>query len=140
VQRRGEVARDLHRVIDRECLAPSHRPAQRATHVLPVDVLHREEVVSVDDIHAVDVRDVRVIETGGQLRLVEEQLDELRIVRELGQDLLEHEQLLEALRTDRAREVELGHAPAGDPPHDLVRPEPSYRSRRMVRRRSHRRR
>ena len=51
------------------------------------------------------MRDVRVIEAGGELGLVEEQLHELGVVGVRRQDLLEHEQLLEALRSDGAREV-----------------------------------
>ena len=121
VQRRRDRVRDLHGVIDREPFADAPGALDRGVEVLAVDVLHREEVRVVDLAEIVDMRDVRVIERGGEPRLVEEQPHELRILGELRQDLLEHDELLEALGPDGAREKQLGHPTSRQLAQDLVR-------------------
>ena len=80
-----------------------------------MEVLHGEEEVAVLLADVVDLGDVRVIEDGGQPRLLQEHPDQLVVRRELGKDSLEDDVLLEALDAGRAREVDLRHATEGDP-------------------------
>src|SRR5690606_32213096 len=59
------------------------------------------------------------------LRLVDEHLDEARIVGELRADPLDDQVLLEAGDPERAREVQLGHATRRDAFEELVLAERS---------------
>ena len=53
-------------------------------------------------------------------RLGQEHLHELRILGQVGEDPLEHDDLLESLQADPLGHIELGHAPAGELPDDVV--------------------
>jgi hypothetical protein len=85
-----------------------------------VDVLHREEVVAFVDADVVDLRDVRVLERGGESRFIEEHRHEARVRHVLGQDALDHHELLEALDAGRPCEVQLGHPADCDLPDQVV--------------------
>jgi len=77
--------------------------------ILPEEKLHRDEVRIFHRAEVVDLDDVLVIQEGGQLRLVDEGGDELLLVREVGKDLLDGDELLEPLDADDLRPVQLGH-------------------------------
>jgi hypothetical protein len=61
-----------------------------------------------------------VVELRGDLRLVQEHSDEGGIVRELWQDPLDDQRLLEAGRSRGAGSEHLCHPAAADPLHELV--------------------
>src|SRR5205823_820658 len=75
----------------------------------------------------VDLRDVRVVEGGGEPRLVEEHLDKARALDVLRQDPLHDHQFLEALDAGRAREVELRHTANRDLSDQVILAEPVTR-------------
>ena len=81
---------------------------------MPADVLHRDEVLAVDRAQLEDVDDVRVGEARRQLRLLDEHLDEGRVVGEMRQDPLDHEGPLEPGGSLDAPLVDLGHATTAD--------------------------
>ena len=58
--------------------------------------------------------DVRVIQRGRQLRLAQEQVDELLLLGELRQQLLEHDLHLEAAGTELLADVDRPHAALGE--------------------------
>src|SRR5436309_3221789 len=58
--------------------------------------------------------------SSGSPRLVEEHVDELLVAREVRQDALQADQLLEARRAGLLGEVHLGHAAGGDELDELV--------------------
>src|SRR5262249_33082754 len=60
---------------------------------------------------------------GGEARLVEEHLDDVRIARSLDVDLLDDDVALEAFDAGRAREQHLRHAAARQMLDDLVTTE-----------------
>jgi hypothetical protein len=76
-------------------------------------VLHDDEVVVVGG-HQIDgVDDVLVVERRRQLGLAQEQVDELGLLHELGQELLEHDLLLEAAHPELLAEVDRAHPAFG---------------------------
>src|SRR4029079_4270300 len=86
---------------------PSHRgryvplrlsqPVLDLEQILAPDVLHRDEVRAVDAAELEDLADVRVGELPGDLRLIDEHLDEVAVLAHRGQDSLDRDDLLEAL-------------------------------------------
>ena len=74
-------------------LARRHNAAE----ILAADVLHGEVVGVTVLAEVVDVDDVRVIEAGGELGLVEEHGDEVGLLGQVRQDALERHALLEAV-------------------------------------------
>ena len=104
-----------------------HRAAQLRERV-PEHEGHREEVHPV---HLAEVRHtthVRVRDSRGDARLVEEHRDELRILREVRVDELERHELLVAPRPERARGVHGSHAARRELRAQLVAPEPPARA------------
>ncbi len=98
-----------------------HELAQvRAEHVL-----HREERRLAVRADVVDLGDVRVRERRREARLVEEHAQQLGLEGVLRQDALDDDELLETFDADagQPREVDLGHAPDGEPPDELVAAE-----------------
>src|SRR5207302_11221025 len=67
-----------------------------------------------------DLTDVRVAERGGDARLVEEHLDELLVLLDVGEDLLDRDELAEAARAGGVREEKLGHASHREAGENLV--------------------
>ena len=88
-----------------------------------VDVLHRVEELAVGLTDVVDLRDVGVVEPGGEASLVEEHPHELRVAAALAGDDLQYRVALERADADRARQVDLGHAAGREVAHDLVATE-----------------
>ncbi len=93
------------------------------------DVLHRQEVDAVHDAQLVDRDDVRVAHLDDRLRLLDEHLDEARVGGQLRQDLLDDELLLEAAEPPQPRQVDAGHAAAGDLLIEKILPELPQRRR-----------
>ena len=87
---------------------------------MPLEVFHDEEIepVLLDDFVGMD--DVAVIQPGGDTRFVEEHRDEVLIPRKLGTDLFDHDELVEARRPAREREVHPCHAPLRQEGDQLV--------------------
>ena len=73
-----------------------------------------------------------MVELDGDLRLVDEALDELLVGAELGQDLLDDDRLLEALDLAQLAEEDLAHPPAGEAFQEQVTPEDLRESLRFV--------
>ena len=111
---------DLAHLRDREDLAQLLRSLGDGAKARPVDELHRDEVVPVGLAQVVDADDVRVVEAGGEARLVEEHLHELPVAGEVRKDALEADQLLEAGCAGLPRQVDLGHPAGGDELDELV--------------------
>ena len=112
--------RDLDDVVQRDLGLDLLGGLDDGADVLPVDVLHREEVVLAVLADVVDVDDVGVIQRGRQERLVPEHAHELGILGEMRQDPLEDHHLAAAVVMGGPREVQLRHASDGEPPEDLV--------------------
>ena len=102
---------DRERVLERELddLLLLHLPHDRAE-VLAVDVLHRDEVRSVDRADVEDLHDVRMRERRRDARLVQEHLDERSVLVHRGQDALDDDELLEPRDALLDGEEELRHA------------------------------
>ena len=81
-----------------------------ADKILAGQVLHADEVVSVDLAQLVGRDDVRVLEPRGDARFVEEHLAQLRAVGEMREDPLERDDLHEALDAAPLGDVEPTHA------------------------------
>ncbi len=127
---------DVERGVERDLLASRRGGADEARGGGAVDVLHRHVQLAVVLAEVEDLHDVRVCEAGADARLVDEHRDEVVILRELRQDALHGDHLLEAVRTGAAREVHLRHPARGDPLVQLVRTE---HERGRMDRRAHRR-
>ncbi len=80
-----------------------------STSVAPGDELHGQEQLAVGHVQVEHLGDVRVVEGGGDPRLVQEHLDELLLAGDVREDLLEHHQLAEARQAALRREEDLRH-------------------------------
>jgi hypothetical protein len=92
---------------------PQAAPVQAVLNFLevrPFDELHDEEVGVLTRADVEDRDDVRVVEAGGQPRLIEEHVDEVLVLREVREHALDRDALLEALDASRFAQVDLGHA------------------------------
>ena len=98
----------------REPLAAALRLLEQRPQIAARQVLHHDEVLAArgDEIDRVD--DVRVIERRRQLRLAQEQVDELFLLRELRQQLLEHDLHLEAAGAELLADVDRAHPALGE--------------------------
>ena len=119
----GDLGRDVDAHLDRGEHLGAPRSRQHAGEVEPVHVLHRD-VVGVHGrgpfggfgalarrlAEVEDLDDVRMREAHRELRLVDEHVDEVLAPRELGQDPLDDEDLLEALDAVALGLEDLGHA------------------------------
>ncbi len=117
MERGTEAVGDREHERQRDRLALRDRTAQDRAQVLAVHVLHREERLVAVEPDVEHARDVRVVQRRSEVRLVAEHPHELRILGELGQDPLDHDDLGGLPRT---REEQLRHAPHGQAPEDVV--------------------
>ncbi len=89
--------------------------------VVALDVLEHDEVLAVlRDPEIVNLDDVAVRERRVDARLGQQHLDEALVLREVGEDALDRDELLESLRGDDAALEHLGHAADGDRLEELV--------------------
>ena len=110
---RAELARDLDRLVRRK---PPDAPQERGQ-VLAVDVLHREEVPSLDLADVVDAADVGVGDAAREAHLGVEALEPGRLGRELRRQELQGDGLAEL---EVVGAVDLAHAAAADEADDAV--------------------
>ena len=88
--------------------------AHRLGQVVAADVLHRDEVLALDRAQLEDVDDVGMVEARGQLRLLDEHLDERRVIGEVGENPFDDEHAFEAGRALDASLVHLRHTASSD--------------------------
>ena len=118
---------DVEADVERDVLAARRGGADEARAGRPVDVLHRHVELAVLLAEVEHLDDVRVAEARADARLVDEHGDEVRVARELREDALDGDDLLEAVRAAAAREIHLRHPARRDPPEQLVRPQAQRR-------------
>ncbi len=111
LERVGDLQRDPERILDRQCASP-----QTIGQRFAFDELHDEEVPAVGHFHAVERRDVWMIERGEHLRLALEPGDAVGISETLAHDL-DGDRSAE-LRV--ARPVDLAHPPGAKRVEDFV--------------------
>src|SRR5205814_9930986 len=90
---------------------------------LAPDIFRRDEVRAVDPTELEDLTDVRVRELSGDLRLVDEHLDEVAVLAHRRQDSLDRDDLLEALDAVALGLEDLCHAADADAIEQQVFPE-----------------
>ena len=108
----GDLPCDAHGLLDRQRRA-SEALGQRGA----FDQLHHDAADVVGVLDAVDVRDVRVIERGEDLRLAREPRQPLAVAGEAGRQHLDGDVALQAVV---ARAIDLAHAAGPDRSDDLV--------------------
>ena len=114
----GRVQRSGHLVEDRQEIGDRQRPLLRehCAEGVPVDIPHDEVELAVGITGGVDRDDVRVVDRGGQLRLLGEAVPEHRILGQFGSDHLHRDVAAEA---DLPGPVDHGHTTPGDVRLDL---------------------
>ena len=85
-----------------------------------VDVLHGDVERAREAAEVEDLDDVRVRQRDGELGLGDEPVLELGVAREVGEDALDGERLLEAVRAVRLGAEDLGHPAHGDALEEIV--------------------
>ncbi len=83
-------------------------------------LLDHPNIVHTFDAGIEGLHHVGMIEQRGDARLVDEHLHELRLRRQLGEDALQHHQLVEPRQRAHAREIDLRHAAGRQVLDDLV--------------------
>ncbi len=132
VEALGDLGRDVRAHLHGEGGVLPAGARERAREVEPVHVLHRDvervgrrarlsDVGGLAEIE--DLHHVRVREAHGELGLVDEHVDELGAARELGQDALDDEDLLEALDAVALGLEDLRHAALAQPLQQAVATE-----------------
>src|SRR5688572_6181441 len=94
---------------------------------LAVEILHRDEVVTIDLADLVRLNDVRMIEASSDARLVDEHRDELGLVGEIRPKTLDDRQLAESrpCRASLYGQKHVGHAAVSELRDQLVLAERS---------------
>ncbi len=99
-------------------LAPGRR--HEPPEVTALDVLHGQEQPLVAEVlELVDLHDVGVVQTCGEVRLLDEHRAKAPRAAVCGQDALEHEQLVGALGSALLGQEHFGHAAGAQAAHDL---------------------
>ncbi len=114
VERGGDLRGDEQRELRLHRLSALLAAAEDGFQIVAIDVLHGDVVGVLDLAEVVDVDDVVVVELRGQLGLIDEHLDEVLVVRQMGKDLLDGDRLLESFDAAHPRLPDLGHAARGD--------------------------
>ncbi len=145
-QRLEHLAHDEQREPDGERLVLLH-PLDQARQIRALHVLHRHVERAFRGAEVEHLHDVLVLEQHGDPRLVDEELHELLVAREIVEDLLDDERLLEASEAVGAGLPDLSHATDRDPFDEVILPEllgcalvrqPPSRHRRILPRSRHR--
>ena len=102
-----------------------HLPAaiEDRAQILAVHELERDEERVLDFAEIEDLSDVRVVELHRDLRFIDEHLDELFVLGNVGKDALDREQALEAFDTEGLGLEDLGHAADVHPLEQVIFPE-----------------
>ena len=120
-----EALADLHQDVERvghaHALALAAQRLDDRLEVRAVDVLHDDEVRGVGHSDVEDADDVRVLQVHRHARLVEEHRHELLVLREVRENALDRDGLLQAADgAFRHATVDLGHTTGVDSFRDLV--------------------
>ena len=102
-------------------LGARDHPMQR----LPVEILHGDEVLFSELPDLVGLDQVRVIEARGEARLVEEHRERFGIVRQVGANPLDHDELVEPEigGAARDREIDVRHPTLAERSDQAIFPE-----------------
>ncbi len=106
----ADLRRHVRRLGDRHRLLRLALPLDDRAQVPARHVLHRDVVRALVLPELVDVHHVRVAQLNADPRLVDEHRDELFILRHRGEDLLDRDELLEALDPERLGDEHLRHS------------------------------
>ncbi len=106
---------DVHRERERVALLPEDARERDA-----LEIVHDHEVTLTLGADLVRLHDVRVVQAGREARLLQEHLEEARVLDELRLQLLDHEKLAETRRAGRHGQGDDSHASAGDFRHELI--------------------
>ena len=93
-----------------QLLAAADHSLERA----PLEVLHRHEVAALLLPDLVGLHDVRVVQAGSEARFVEEHGEERRLLGQVGLQLLDDDDALEAAHPLAGGEIDDAHAPTGE--------------------------
>ena len=121
------VGEDPH--VDVEGHARARGLAQQRVERLPVEVVHRQEVVLAGYADLVRVHHVGVIQPRREPRLVEEHRQEVGVRRQLVSQHLDDEQLVDPHRARDDRQEHGGHAALAELRDDPVFPEAAFHGR-----------
>ena len=137
VQTRSDLRRNEERILQAEAALLLSGALHGCVQVFAVDVLHGEEVAALVFADVVDLHQVRVMQGRRQARFIQEHADDVRVLRDLRQDALEHDDLLESRQPPGAREIDLRHPTTGQITKHLVLLEFGARSQRATLLRAH---
>ena len=123
--REVQPLRQLGGDVQRQHLGDDLPSARQLLHdhpqVVALDVLEDDEVLAVlGDPQIVDLHDVAVGERRMDARLGQQHRDEPLVLREVGEDSLDGDELLESFRAHDTAVVDLGHAAHGDQLEQLI--------------------
>ncbi len=93
----GDLANDQQAEIGGYSDLPLLAAVVQAAEIAALHVLQRQEVLVVHHADLIDRHDVAVRELDRDLRLLDEALQEVLVLRQIGQDFLDHDGLFEAL-------------------------------------------
>jgi hypothetical protein len=119
----GALLRQGHRYLD-GYRAGGLATGQNGRQILAGQVLHADEVVAVDLTQLERGDDIRVLESSGDPRLVEEHRAKVLAVSQMRQDPLERDDLAEALDPDLLGDVEAAHSPLAENSAQSISAEP----------------
>ena len=121
LERLAHLGADVEHEIERQSAALRLERALDRAEVLAVDELHHQEVLAVvAEADVEDLDDVAVLEQRQHLGLGDQQLDEPPILRQVRQDPLDRDRLLEAAGGHGLAAEDLRHAADADPVEQLV--------------------
>ncbi len=107
VQPSQDLLGDEGRELRRQSFVALTERREEAVETDPLEVAHDHVVAVPRDPHLERLSDVRVVEPAGQSRLVEEHLDDLFVILEVGVKKLQHDQLPEVVGTSAERQEDL---------------------------------
>ncbi len=124
VEARAGVGRDVGRDGWLDPLPAPGELLPEAAQGLPGQVLHDQVQLAVVLPQLLHLHHVRVADACDDPRLVEEHGAELLLLRQVGEHPLEDHGPLKAARPQQLSEDDLGHAPGGELPQDLIPTDP----------------
>ena len=123
VEGAGDLQSDRGGIGDRDEFSLGPEPLHDLRDGFSFHVLHDDEVVVRDLSQVVDLCDVAVREHDGDLRLVDQHLDELGTGGDVGEDSLDDDRALDPFGVHRLAPEDLGHPPLGDLLNQLILPK-----------------
>ena len=111
----ADLGADVQDQLHRQALAPNVEPLHQSAQIAAVDVLHHQEVLAVvTEADVEDLDDVAVTQVREDVGLGDQELDEATILRQMRQDPLDGDRLLEPASSDGLAAEDLGHATGAD--------------------------